>query len=340
MKPAKTAKTLSNTKKQIRSERNIIDLCLQGSRWRHIDSEADIYNVIRNQHPDEHAKKDDIISTFAQSGSYRFKVRADMQNDGTYPWWLLLYSVSIDNEGNRDVLGLLVDIESEKRREEEVDKAKLTLQTGRRKEKFFKYVNQEIGFYLHNLLSRQSIVDIKRVISNIYQYTAMQNGQLEYKNETIDVETIMRSVYEDYRQYIPDGVSYLFVPGTKKLIVDGDPAMIREIMNQFLCNAVKFLKPDNDDGQKGFITVGWQYDFTLREVQMFVEDNGCGLSEKEQATCFDGLWKGDEKKRGLGIGLSLVKHHAEAMGFQVMLFSEKGVGSRFEIRKIMTKTEA
>lgn len=331
---------MSKTKKQIRSERNIIDLCLQGSRWRHIDSEADIYNVIRNLHPEEQTKKDDIISTFAQSGAYRFKVRADMQNSGSYPWWLLLYSVNIDNDGNRDVLGLLVDIESEKRREEEVAKAKATLLKGRRKEKLFKYINQEVSYYLHNLQNKQSIVDIKRIISDIYQYTVMQTGQFEYKNETLDVETIMRSVYEDYRQHIPEGVSYLFVPGAKKLVVDGDPAMIREIMGQFLSNAVKFLKPSYDEGQKGFIIVGWQYDYTLREVQMFVEDNGCGLSEKEQATCFDGLWKGDEKKRGLGIGLSLVKHHAEAMGFHVMLFSEKGVGSRFEIRKIMTKAGA
>lgn len=331
---------MSNTKKQIRNERNIIDLCLQGAKWRHIDSEEDIYNVIRHLHKDENAKKDDIITTFAQSGAYRFKVRADMHNDGKYPWWLMVYSVNIDNEGHRDVIGLLIDIETEKKREEEVKKTQQMLTKARRKEKFFKYVNQEISYYLHNLHSKQDIADVRRTINDIYQYTLLHESTLEYKNETVDVETLMRSIYEDYRENVPKDVNYLFVPGAKKLCVDADPSVIRYIMNHFLSNAVKFLKPSTVKAYKGLIIVGWQYDYTLREVQMFVEDNGCGISEEQQKTCFDGLWKGDEKKRGLGIGLPLVKAYSDAMGFEVMLFSEHGVGSRFEIRKKMIKAEA
>jgi two-component system phosphate regulon sensor histidine kinase PhoR len=70
-------------------------------------------------------------------------------------------------------------------------------------------------------------------------------------------------------------------------------------------------------------------------VRLWVEDSGPGIPKEEQSRIFDLFYRrGSELRRetqGVGIGLSIVKHVAEAHGGRVLVESAPGSGSRFAL---------
>ena len=70
-------------------------------------------------------------------------------------------------------------------------------------------------------------------------------------------------------------------------------------------------------------------------VRVWVEDQGEGIPAAEHARIFERFYRrGSELRRetqGVGIGLSLVQHIAQAHGGRVTVRSEVGQGSRFTL---------
>jgi signal transduction histidine kinase len=70
-------------------------------------------------------------------------------------------------------------------------------------------------------------------------------------------------------------------------------------------------------------------------LKLFVADQGPGIPAAEHERIFERFYRrGSELRRetqGIGIGLSLVKHIAEAHGGRVRVQSQVGRGSRFTI---------
>lgn len=140
--------------------------------------------------------------------------------------------------------------------------------------------------------------------------------------QSIDVTNTIQQIYEDFRPQVPQSIRYLLVPGAGQLTVTADPTLLRDIMMTFLTNAVKYQKKSELTREHGLIIIGWQYDYTIRELQLFVEDNGAGMDSNDGKA-----WSGKK--------LSKVKKNAADMDFHTVLFTEKGIGSRFEIRKTL-----
>jgi two-component system phosphate regulon sensor histidine kinase PhoR len=69
------------------------------------------------------------------------------------------------------------------------------------------------------------------------------------------------------------------------------------------------------------------------KICLWVEDHGPGIPAREQKRIFELFYRhGAELRRetkGAGIGLSIVRHVAEAHGGRVIVQSEVGHGSRF-----------
>jgi two-component system phosphate regulon sensor histidine kinase PhoR len=98
-------------------------------------------------------------------------------------------------------------------------------------------------------------------------------------------------------------------------------------------NAVKFSRPG------GEVRLSWQR--TDGHVRLAVADDGVGIPEQHQPRVFERFYKVDrsrtpERDAGVpggsaGLGLSIVRHIAEAHGGSVGMSSEEGVGSTFWI---------
>ncbi len=104
--------------------------------------------------------------------------------------------------------------------------------------------------------------------------------------------------------------------------VRADGKRIKQIMINLLSNALAFTSPGDT------ITIGATR--SENSVDLFVADTGIGIKPEHQATVFDRFeaHSGADRRRGAGLGLSLVRSFVELHGGWVTLESAPDVGTR------------
>lgn len=166
------------------------------------------------------------------------------------------------------------------------------------------------------------------LINDILDLSKVESGQIE-------VESIPSKVHH----VISDIVDVLNLTAQKKavlLIYDPqqpipeevltDPGRIRQILTNLIGNAIKFT-------QQGKVTVRthWQNN-TLR---VDVVDTGIGMSETQLANVFDPFVQADSsitrRFGGTGLGLTISKRYANALGGDIRVKSKLGKGSVFSL---------
>jgi signal transduction histidine kinase/AmiR/NasT family two-component response regulator len=105
----------------------------------------------------------------------------------------------------------------------------------------------------------------------------------------------------------------------------GDPARLRQIVFNLVSNAIKFT----DQGTvKIALNLG-----PNREMAISVTDTGIGIPHDRVAHLFEKFTQADSSHTrlygGTGLGLSIAKAMTEAMGGELLVKSEVGVGSTF-----------
>jgi signal transduction histidine kinase len=101
-----------------------------------------------------------------------------------------------------------------------------------------------------------------------------------------------------------------------------DPARLRQLLLNYLSNAIKFT------GQGG--TIGIRLERLENELRIAVADNGPGIEPEDQSRVFDEFFQAAKRDRtGSGLGLSITKRIVEAQGGTVGVRSAPGRGSTF-----------
>jgi signal transduction histidine kinase len=108
-----------------------------------------------------------------------------------------------------------------------------------------------------------------------------------------------------------------------------DQRLVHLILKNLVENAVKFTPPG------GKITVGLLRQCDERggeKVLIRVQDTGVGIAPEHQQRVFERFYQVDPARsgaagRGTGLGLAIVKHAVHALGGEVSLSSEVGVGT-------------
>ena len=109
----------------------------------------------------------------------------------------------------------------------------------------------------------------------------------------------------------------------------GDEVRIRQIINNFLSNAVKYTK-------EGKVTFCLDYEEKSEEQILLiisVADTGIGIREEDLGKLFESFTRIEEKRNrnieGTGLGLNLTKNLVDLMGGEVSVDSTYGKGSCF-----------
>lgn len=114
------------------------------------------------------------------------------------------------------------------------------------------------------------------------------------------------------------------VPGR----VLGDPVRFRQILKNLLSNAVKFT-------EEGGVIATIRYDEPREQLTVEVTDTGCGIAPDRLGEIFDAFTQADSSTTrrfgGTGLGLTIARRLARAMGGNLTVTSVVGEGSCFAL---------
>lgn len=161
-----------------------------------------------------------------------------------------------------------------------------------------------------------------QLFSDIIDLSKIDAGSFEYLPKPVYLYQFCAMMLQKMKDRVPEGVE-LRIDEDSPLDAwfNADSGYLNQVITNFVSNAIKFT-------HRGTITIGYQID-AARQLEMFVEDTGIGISAENQTAVFDRFMKVDSFVQGTGLGLPLCKSIIEKMGGRIGVTSELGKGSRF-----------
>jgi len=165
------------------------------------------------------------------------------------------------------------------------------------------------------------------VISDILDLSKIEAGKLRLEAVDFDLHALLESVENGYAA-LAEGRALTLemrVGADVPRRVRGDPVRLRQVLSNFLSNALKFTE---HGGVRVEVRSG-----AVGQLRFEVQDTGPGIESAVQARLFKPFTQADvsttRRFGGTGLGLSICRELAELMGGQVGLDSTPGRGSRF-----------
>ncbi len=178
---------------------------------------------------------------------------------------------------------------------------------------------------------KQSAESLLSIINDILDFSKMEAGKLDIESIKFSLEEIINAAANIVTPKIRKKNLSLGIeidPEIPDMLI-GDPVRIRQILFNFISNAVKFTA---SGGVKLIAKLeGRDEDKVI--LKLSVKDSGIGIPIEKQAQIFDSFSQVDasttRKYGGTGLGLAISKQLAELMGGEIGLESEIGKGSTF-----------
>jgi signal transduction histidine kinase/CheY-like chemotaxis protein len=169
------------------------------------------------------------------------------------------------------------------------------------------------------------------ILNDILDISKIESGKLVLEIINFDLkrcieEAIFLSSYKASQKGVDIVMKY--EDGARQFFL-GDVTRIKQIVVNFLSNAVKFT----EDGIIEVEVIIGDLDKDLREITLNVIDSGIGIPVDSQGKLFKAFSQADNsttrKFGGTGLGLSICSQLAELMGGRVSFTSIEGKGSTF-----------
>jgi PAS domain S-box-containing protein len=169
-----------------------------------------------------------------------------------------------------------------------------------------------------------------RIIEDLLDISRIESGKVELDLQPVDLAALISDACEQMRSVAVDhGVDLIVDVAHAPVRMNGDPARLMQVINNFLTNAFKFT-PRGGRIEIHLRTEG-------RDAILTVSDNGIGVSPDFLPRMFDRFSQSDSSTRrsqpGLGVGLAIVKQLVQMHGGTVTAASDgQNRGTTFTVR--------
>ncbi|NEX22590.1 response regulator [Thiorhodococcus mannitoliphagus] len=187
----------------------------------------------------------------------------------------------------------------------------------------------------------EAATHLLRIIDDILDLSKIEAGRLTLEERSLSLVQVIEQVFSLLGEQARNKGLRLAREIDPELPAEllGDPLRLRQILLNFVGNAIKF----SDQGQVRVRAVLTQDEGQAVQLRLEVEDQGIGLTPTEQARLFRPFTQADESTTrrygGTGLGLVIAKRLASYMGGEVGLVSEPERGSTFWITARLRKAE-
>lgn len=169
---------------------------------------------------------------------------------------------------------------------------------------------------------------IKRLLDDLLDVSRISEGKLTIRKEVIDIGTLINRAVLSTAHYFKERHQSLIIKlPEEELLIEADAVRIEQVFSNLLTNASKF----SDGGDRIIFSARRRGDL----AEIIIQDPGLGIDRdmlEHIFVAFHQIEMGNRNKKGLGIGLALVRSFVEMHGGTVTAASEGiGTGSKFTI---------
>ena len=273
------------------------------------------------------------------------------QADGAIKWVRTSASLRKEPDGSVLASGYWTDITEQKRLERALQESKVAAETANRaKSTFLATMSHEVRTPMNGVLGMLELLSLTtldaeqrttleivhesgksllRIIDDILDFSKIEAGKLEVCPEVVSIKEVIEGVRNIYAGNA-SSMGLLI-----KLSVDShispavlvDPLRLRQILNNFVSNALKFTSQGTIEIKAALIERADGED----RVRFSVKDTGIGISAENQQQLFRPFSQveGATARRfgGTGLGLVICRRLAEMMGGSIEMVSELGKGT-------------
>jgi PAS domain S-box-containing protein len=179
-------------------------------------------------------------------------------------------------------------------------------------------LNEDIPNALDFILA--SSIKMDSLLSGLLDYCRLGTAAMNVKS--IDMNTMMTDVSGNMEYQIKEAKAEVDIEPLLTCL--GDPSQINRVFTNLLTNALKFL----DESRPGRIRI---YSRSLNDQSIYcVEDNGIGIAPEHLEEIFEIFYQLEpEKRKGDGLGLTIVRRIIDRHNGRIWIESEAGKGSKF-----------
>ena len=166
------------------------------------------------------------------------------------------------------------------------------------------------------------------LIEEILVFSQLDAQRLAFNIDDVPVDAVIRDAEAMVDPQIRSkGVLYRYDHCDPDLSVRADRDKLQQILINLLVNATKYTEPG------GSITISCSRESD--RVRVRVEDTGVGIPDEKLTHIFDAFVQLDRSlskpREGVGLGLTISRDLARAMGGDLLVESEMGIGSAFTL---------
>ena len=301
--------------------------------------------------PADHVAVGQVVGPRLGRGEQIEIERTMMRRDGsTFLCRLLAKAIGPTSPGRGGTIWLAEDVTERRLVEQALAKARDDAEAASRaKSAFLANTSHEIRTPLNALLglarlARQPGVDESRrrryieqisdsaetlsgILSDILDLSKIEAGKMHLDEIPFDLKELIRTLHQAYGSLADTKGLEMSVEYDEDLpqVVIGDPVRVRQILSNYLNNALKFT-------DSGSIRMSVRVAAGVR-LRFEVTDTGPGIDEAQQLLLFRPFSQADVSRArrvgGTGLGLSICRQLGEKMGGEVGLVSVAGQGSCF-----------
>ena len=307
----------------------------------------------------------DTVLDYTGEMTYDVEYRLLTKNAG-WRWFHAAGRLSRREDGSPiTFVGLFVDIDDEKRMEEQLEKQKLDLEdalaaaqhANRAKTTFLNNMSHDIRTPMNAIIGFTSLAaahidNVEQVQDYLSKITTSSNHLLSLINDVLDMsriesgkvkieekETSLPEVMHDLKTIVQADIASKqleFYIDTADVINENimcDKLRLNQVLLNLLSNAMKFTKPGGIVSVRILQKENAPEGFASYEFQ--VKDTGIGMSQEFLKHVFEPF----ERERtstvsgiqGTGLGMAITKNIVDMMGGEISVTSEEGKGTVFTV---------
>jgi len=178
------------------------------------------------------------------------------------------------------------------------------------------------------LILRENSQRLEELINKIITVSKIEQGKFPLRKEFFTLKDLIDKVILEFKSYAEaSNVKIIFEcpQGLPKIF--GDVSQIREVIENFVDNAIKYTK------DKGEIKILLSITNKDRDIYFEIKDSGVGIPKEDQKYIFQKFFRSKSamkhQTQGSGLGLFIVKSIIESHNGKTGFKSEEGEGTTF-----------